>query len=182
MLEHALQVAYQSEQQSESEESVLACLLHDVGNSPQARSRHLKTTGLEAALMVAEDDGSIGYENHSTIGAAFVRTMGFSDVVANAVGMHVAAKRALVTLDEEYFSRLSKASVETLKQQGGPMSSDEVSDFLAIGPAAELAMRLRKYDELGKEPDLVVEGGLSRFRGLIYDHLRAMSQAVIDPS
>ena len=99
-----------------------------------------------------------------------------------AVGMHVAAKRALVTLDEEYFSRLSKASVETLKQQGGPMSSDEVSDFLAIGPAAELAMRLRKYDELGKEPDLVVEGGLSRFRGLIYDHLRAMSQAVIDPS
>ena len=81
----------------ESDEAVLACLLHDVGNSPQARALEFSATGVEPVLMVSASDGSIGYTNHSAVGARFCRAMGFAEAVCGAVELHVPAKRALVT-------------------------------------------------------------------------------------
>ena len=49
--------------------------------------------------------------------------------VTEPVRMHVAAKRYLCATNPSYFGKLSPASVETLKLQGGPMKADEVAAF-----------------------------------------------------
>ena len=165
-----------NESEVESAEAVLACLLHDVGNSPQARALELATRGVAPRLMVAEDDGSVGYEDHAAVGARFCRQEGFAEAVCGAVELHVPAKRAIVTLDPAYRAQLSAASVETLRQQGGDMAPSELEAFLATKGAKE-AMRLRRYDDMGKDPRRLVPGGLHGFRRLIYKHLRERSSA-----
>ena len=64
-------------------------------------------TGVDAALMQGSD-GSIGYANHSAIGAHYAARLGFPRAVSGAVGLHVAAKRALVSHEPAYMGLLSK--------------------------------------------------------------------------
>lgn len=149
MLEHALQAAAAAAAAGEPPAVVAACLLHDVGNTPKARANWVAAGNAEAKLLRSESDGSIGYEHHSKIGAAYVRSLGFPGEIAGAVGLHVPAKRALVARDPAYFAKLSQASVETLKHQGGPMDASELAAFDAT-PGAAVALRLRVYDDLGK--------------------------------
>lgn len=78
-------------------------------------------------------------------------------------------------MDPGYMAVLSQASVDTLAQQGGPMSPEEVKAFNAT-PGAEVALRLRRYDDQGKVPDQKVPG-LDHYRDMIYNHLRAESAA-----
>jgi len=148
MLEHALQVAHEASLAGETQDAVVSALLHDIGNSPQARALWREATGAEAALMQGSD-GSIGYANHSAIGGHYATALGLRRDIGTAIALHVPAKRALVAHDPAYFEQLSQASVETLAQQGGPMSDTELSEFMS-DPAAKVAMRLRTYDDLGK--------------------------------
>jgi predicted HD phosphohydrolase len=67
--------------------------------------------------------------------------------------MHVAAKRYLCAVDPSYLAELSPASVHSLELQGGPYTPDEVAAFDASPYAAE-AVRLRRYDDVGKVPGL----------------------------
>jgi len=78
----------------------------------------------------------------------------------------VAAKRYRVAVDPAYFQRLSKASLQSLALQGGPMSKAEIEAFLAE-PAAQAALRLRGYDEAGKAQDAEVASFET-----YHDHLR----------
>ncbi len=78
-----------------------------------------------------------------------------SPQLAQAVGLHVAAKRYRVAVDPAYASRLSYASQQSLVLQGGPMRPDELKVFLA-DPYAVAAQRLRDYDEAGKDLDAEV--------------------------
>ena len=54
------------------------------------------------------------------------------------------------------------------------MAPSELEAFLATKGAKE-AMRLRRYDDMGKDPRWLVPGGLDGFRRLIYEHLRERS-------
>ena len=166
MLAHALQVADVAASRGEAGDAVLACLLHDVGNAPQARDLWAETRP-PARLLVSDADGSIGYEHHSAMGAAFARAAGLPEAVASAVGLHVEAKRALVASDPGYFAKLSEASVQTLKRQGGPMNASELAAFEAA-PGADVALRLRVYDDLGKDPGRDVPG-LGAYEDGIYE-------------
>lgn len=167
MLAHALQVADVAATRNESSDAVLACLLHDVGNSPQARRLWASAGHPEAEMLVSDSDGSIGYEHHSQIGALFAATMGLPARVANAVGLHVQAKRALVGRDPSYMDELSEASIQTLKHQGGPMNSTELEAFDARD-GSDVALRLRRYDDLGKEAGRTVPG-LGDYERSIYE-------------
>ena len=100
---------------------------------------------------------------------AYASALGFSDEVAGAVRLHVSAKRALVGMDPGYMAQLSQASIDTLAQQGGPMSAEELADFHAM-PCAQLALRLRRYDDEGKAPGSVIPR-LESYRQLLYEHL-----------
>lgn len=61
----------------------------------------------------------------------------------------MAAKRYLCAVNDNYFSRLSAASVQSLNVQGGPMNADEVEAFRKH-EYYEDALRLRVWDDEGK--------------------------------
>jgi gamma-butyrobetaine dioxygenase len=170
MLEHAMQGAVLAEQNGESPEAILACLFHDVGNSPQAREAWVCAGHAEPELIISSADSSIGYRDHDRIGAHYLETLGFSAEVSGSVGLHVQAKRALVKADPSYMQCLSQASIETLADQGGPMSDAELAEFLSL-PGSSLALKLRRYDDDGKAPDMRVPA-LEEYRERIVEHLR----------
>lgn len=135
--QHALQCAALAESKNASPELIAASLLHDIG--------HLLEPEFEAALQRGED------MVHETLGEAFLEQW-FGEAVTQPVKLHVAAKRYLCATNENYFSKLSPASVHTLKLQGGPMSEDEVREFESNQYYKE-AIRLRVWDDLAKDPD-----------------------------
>ena len=69
--------------------------------------------------------------------------------VAEAVRLHVPAKRYLCATDRGYFGMLSPASVHTLALQGGPMQADEIARF-EREPYHRDAIRVRRWDDQGK--------------------------------
>jgi phosphonate degradation associated HDIG domain protein len=136
-LEHAVQCAWFAEQAGADEELILASLLHDVG--------HL--LDVPGALS----DARVGVINHDEIGAAWLLERGFSPRLAALVGGHVDAKRYLTATNESYMERLSPASQETLRLQGGPMEAEEAAAFGA-DPELRDKLRLRSWDEMAKDP------------------------------
>ena len=91
------------------------------------------------------------------------------------VRLHVAAKRCLAATAPGYVDRLSAASLQSLALQGGPMSPAEVEEFMAL-PAAEAALRLRRYDELGKAQGVEV-AGFEAYRQLLCDLINRRAEA-----
>ena len=87
----------------------------------------------------------------------------FGPEVTLPVKLHVPAKRYLCAVDAAYFSGLSAASVTSLKVQGGPFSEEEAAHFIAQPHAAD-AVRLRRWDDLGKTPNKSTPG-LDHFLG-----------------
>jgi predicted HD phosphohydrolase len=107
----------------------------------------------DPALAIAGLVHDIGHkitspETHAEDGAALLADL-LGDRIAAIVGLHVAAKRYLVTTDPTYRAILSPGSIVTLKLQGGDMSADEIAAFEA-SPWAQDAVRLRRADEAAK--------------------------------
>jgi phosphonate degradation associated HDIG domain protein len=150
MLEHSLQAAHFARISHAPESLVLAALLHDVG--------HL-VEDVPADIADWHEDA-----HHEEKGAAWLARY-FGPEVLNPVRLHVAAKRYLCATDPSYVSRLSPASVATLKLQGGPMSPGEVADFERV-PHYKDALRVRRCDEAGKVAGLVT-AALEDYRTLI---------------
>lgn len=126
---------------------IVAALLHDIG--------HL--IGMENGDMEMKDaaifnGASLGIVGHEGIGRAFLKSCGMPYLVYDLVGSHVQTKRYLCTANKKYYDRLSYASKETMKMQGGLMTPSEIMDFkLSVMP--ELKVYLREYDDLGKQVD-----------------------------
>lgn len=134
MSEHMLQGAQLAEQAGAGDEAIAAILLHDIG--------HYTNEFPEDALEK-------GVNNfHDEAGARVLKKF-FPKSVTDCVRQHVAAKRYLCAVDPEYFSRLSDASIHTLKLQGGAMTSDEVEQFESH-PFLERIVQVRKWDDEGK--------------------------------
>lgn len=139
MATHMLQTAAFAEADGAEAELVVAALLHDVG--------HFTGTISGRELMAGTDN------EHSDQGAAWLSTA-FPPEVTEPIRLHVPAKRYLCTVDPAYFSRLSPASVHTLELQGGRMSDAEVEAYEAE-PFAQAGVQVRRYDDAGKDPDMV---------------------------
>ncbi|MEM8769970.1 MAG: HD domain-containing protein, partial [Pseudomonadota bacterium] len=107
-LEHAAQTADCAVEEGLSDEIVTAAFLHDVGH-------------LCATLGAGEIKrmGTWGAAGHESLGAEYLRALGFGERVAQLVEGHVAAKRYLTFKQPEYHQRLSEASKATLRYQGG---------------------------------------------------------------
>ena len=135
-LQHALQTAWHAETEGCTPATVLASLLHDVGHMIHD---------------LGEDPASRGVDDvHEELGAKWLADRFGPDVV-EPVRLHVSAKRYLCATESDYFSKLAPDSVRSLNLQGGVMSADEVAGFRKL-PYWEEAVRLRRYDELAKDP------------------------------
>jgi phosphonate degradation associated HDIG domain protein len=150
MLEHSLQTAHFAHLSHAPDSLVLAGLLHDVG--------HL-IEDVPADLADWHEDA-----HHEEKGAAWLARH-FGPEICNPVRLHVHAKRYLCATDASYFSKLSPASVVTLKLQGGPMNAAEVAEFERV-PHYKDALRVRRCDEAGKVAGLTT-AGLEDYRTLI---------------
>ncbi|PCI88391.1 MAG: hypothetical protein COB24_02520 [Hyphomicrobiales bacterium] len=136
--QHALQCATLAEAAKSSDKLITACLLHDIG--------HLLDDDFER--LAAEKD-----LYHEDLGEAFLSEW-FDDEVCQPVKLHVAAKRYFCATNDKYLGKLSAASVQSLKLQGGIMSDEEVKKFRSH-PYYQDALRLRVWDDLAKDPDLI---------------------------
>jgi len=143
-LQHALQCAYLAEQAGESDELVVACLLHDVG--------HLVAPHADGASEPDPGKDDV----HQYLAIPFLRGV-FPDSVLEPVRMHVDAKRYLCHAEPAYWETLSPASRLSLELQGGIFDVQQAAAFIAQ-PFAPEAVRLRRYDDQAKTPDLDVPG------------------------
>ncbi|HQR90823.1 MAG: metal-dependent phosphohydrolase [Caulobacter sp. 12-67-6] len=153
-LEHALQTAHHARVDDAPPALIVAALLHDIGHLMQKTGENAADLGIDT--------------RHEHIGGGYL-ARAFGPDVTEPIRLHVAAKRYRVAVDPAYFERLSAASLQSLALQGGPMSPDEITAFLAE-PAAQDALRLRGYDEAGKAPDADV-AGLDAYHDLLRDQI-----------
>ncbi len=137
-LQHALQAATLAENEGADETLILAALFHDIGHICDPHAPHM---------------GDFGVRQHEHVGAEFLNRMGLLPEIAELVANHVNAKRYLTSRHPDYAAKLSPASVETLKQQGGPMSPEECEAFEAL-PRFRDILKLRAWDEAAKRPEM----------------------------
>ena len=138
-LEHGLQCAALARRHGDDEATIAAALLHDVG--------HLLIGDLFPIEQSLEKDWK-----HEDVGARYLARW-FGPEVTEPVRMHVAAKRYLVATDPGYFATLTASSVRSLEVQGGPMSPEECARFEAQ-PGWQAAVKVRRYDDWGKDPEI----------------------------
>ena len=132
-LDHALQTAaLLVRARPGDQELAVAGLLHDLGH-----------------LLPGSTD-----ETHAEL-AAWAVAPALGERVARAVGLHVEAKRYLVTVEAGYGGLLGADSVASLARQGGAMSPAEAEAFLAT-PGAPDAVALRRADDAAKEEHVPV--------------------------
>lgn len=76
--------------------------------------------------------------------------------MARLVASHVAAKRYITFTIDGYYEKLSEASKKTLEYQGGPMNAEEAAAFDS-DPLKDLYLKIRYWDDMGKETDLPLD-------------------------
>ncbi|HVY70906.1 MAG TPA: HD domain-containing protein [Verrucomicrobiae bacterium] len=154
-LEHALQCATFAQRANEAPVVVAACLLHDYGHLCHDLGETVADEGVDA--------------RHENFGASQLRHL-FVDEVVEAGRLHVAAKRYLCWKEPGYYEGLSGASRKSLHLQGGRMSDAEAREF-EREPHYEIAVRARRYDDMGKVPGMETPG-LDSFVPLLKNFIR----------
>lgn len=154
--EHMVQSACIAQNLGYSDEMVIAALLHDIGH-------------VSVALTTENDMDGFGVKDHDKVGGALLRDYGFSELVVSGVENHVVAKRYLCTTDKDYYNQLSKASIETLKFQGGPMSPEACEAF-ENHPYFMENIQIRKIDEMAKDPHMKIVT-VESFKEMLINHL-----------
>ncbi|GAB3233612.1 HD domain-containing protein [Algoriphagus aestuariicola] len=135
-IEHMCQSAQLAEKEGFDEEVILAAFFHDIGH-------------LFSHLQDADSMGGFGAMRHEQLGGQYLRELGFPEKVAKLVENHVQAKRYLTFRHPEYYQKLSEASRQTLRFQGGPMNPEEATEFEA-DPLFEASLKMRTWDEEAK--------------------------------
>lgn len=158
LLDHALRTATLAHDANADDETVIACLLHNVG--------HLIHAELSPRQGMEQRD------RHHIFGAAFV-SLWFGPGVTEPIRLHVAAKRYLCAVEPGYSRRLSPRAKRSLVAQGGPLERDEVAVFLSSHHAAR-AVELRRHADLAHRcaPDLRT---LRFFRSIAERRLASMN-------
>lgn len=155
MSEHMLQSAYFAEQAGAKPTLIASALLHDIGHLIHDMGEDIADKGIDAI--------------HEEVGAEYLEKY-FVPAVSEPARLHVAAKRYLCAVDPQYFAELSAASVQSLALQGGPFSAEEVQIF-EQSPFFEDAIQLRRFDEMGKVPQMTTPD-LEHYRPFLEAGLR----------
>ena len=137
--QHALQTAHAAEKDGASNTLIASAILHDYGHLVHDLPQELVARGID--------------DKHEELVAALLEPY-FVPAVTEPARLHVPAKRYLCAVEPSYFNKLSPVSVRSLELQGGPLTQTEVKAFEALPHFAD-AVRLRRYDEMGKDPQAI---------------------------
>ena len=140
-LQHAIQTALLAKRDQAEVPLVVAALLHDIGHL-------LGTKSLPTSDTQNYDD------KHENKAYGWLLEH-FGSRVADPVRLHVAAKRYLCTIDPSYGHQLSPTSRKSFYDQGGVMDESERTAFESE-PHFKEALRLRKWDDEAKDPNLAI--------------------------
>jgi phosphonate degradation associated HDIG domain protein len=140
ILEHSLQAAWFAREAGAEPHLVIAALLHDVGHLLHGLPEDLAEHGLDG--------------KHEVIGEEWLRSR-FGPEVSEPVRLHVDAKRYLCSIEPTYSAELSPSSLQSLRLQGGPFSTDEARDF-EQNPYFQNAVALRRWDDSAKLTEVIV--------------------------
>ncbi len=163
-LDHALQCAQLAEEAGESEATVVAALLHDLGHLLASRGA-VRGAVHESGSPPERDD------MHQFIALPFLRPL-LPEAVLAPIRLHVDAKRYLCQAEPGYWDTLSPASKHSLELQGGVLDASGAARFIAQ-PYAHEAARLRRYDDRAKIAGLAtlaLEHFLPLLRGIAESH------------
>ena len=155
MAEHMLQGATIAEQSGQSDMIIVSALLHDIGHFTS-----------EFGTFSMDDTAD---RLHEEAGARVLERF-FPSMVTDCVRYHVAAKRYLCATKPEYYKRLSAASVHSLNLQGGPMNSEEITEF-ERNPNLKEIIQVRYLDDAGKRADMTTPS---------FAHFAPMVQQIVD--
>jgi gamma-butyrobetaine dioxygenase len=133
---------------------VVAALLHDIAY----------VLGADETNETNEIDDSTIEVDHAEVGAAWLERW-FPRSVVEPVRLHVEAKRYLALTALGYGASLSDESTRTLALQGGVMTAEDAERF-EHHPHFDSAVRLRRWDERGKDPE-ITPPPIAHFRHLI---------------
>jgi phosphonate degradation associated HDIG domain protein len=151
---HALQTALFARKSGEPAAVVAACLLHDYGHLIHNLGEDVANQGIDA--------------RHEELGAEALKDQ-FVPEVVEPIRLHVAAKRYLCR-QASYCEALSESSRLSLELQGGPLTAAD-ADAFARHPHFQAALKLRRYDDMGKVPGLLTPP-LEDFRSLLEGFVR----------
>lgn len=154
--QHALQCATFAERAGEPASVVAACLLHDFGHLLHDLGEDIADRGVDA--------------RHERIGANRLQAW-FPAEVVEPVRLHAASKRYLCWKEGGYLEGLSDASLKSLILQGGAMGAEEAADF-EKGPYFDHSIRVRRYDDQGKVPDMETPD---------FEHFRPLLESLVRP-
>jgi phosphonate degradation associated HDIG domain protein len=155
-IEHMCQAAQLAMEEGADDETILAAFFHDVGH-------------LCEHIMPVEKMDNVGIVDHESIGQNYLLQLGFSPKIGKLVAGHVQAKRYLTWKHPEYLQKLSPASLETLKHQGGVMTNDEAIAF-ENDPLFIQHIQMRKWDDQAKQVGLPLTD-LEFFKHMALRHL-----------
>lgn len=148
-LEHCKQAAYFSQLDGQDEQTIIAALLHDIGQFlplEELRDAH-------PSDMMDKELANVGRQGHDILGQKWLEAHGWPKKVCDLVGAHVLAKRYLTATRPGYLDSLSNASKASLRMQGGPFNADELRAF-EENPFHSQMVALRLYDDKAKEVGL----------------------------
>ncbi len=156
-LEHMCQCAELAEKEGYDEEVILAAFFHDIGHFCEH-------------IMPVQHMNGYGVVDHEKLGADFLRSKGFSPMIASLVENHVQAKRYLTYHFQEYYDQLSEASKQTLEFQGGRMTLEEAMAFESDA-LFDLHIKLRRWDEKAKLENKALPS-LDKYADMMLHHLQ----------
>ncbi|MEO0332027.1 MAG: HD domain-containing protein [Bacteroidota bacterium] len=159
-LEHMVQSAQLAEQEGYDDEIILAAFFHNIGHFLEHEP--------------SERMGELGGQQHDKLGGNYLRQNGFSERMAQLVESHVEAKRYLTFRHPDYYETLSNASKQTLKYQGGPMTTQEAQAF-EQDELFDLKIKMRYWDDEAKVPNQPIED-LSYYRKICLHYLNQMQR------
>lgn len=135
LVEHMLQSGSLAIEDGAEPEMIVAALLHDIGHLLIPDAEQMQELEIDA--------------HHDEIGFEWI-SQRFPTEVAMPVKLHVDAKRYLVTTNPEYETKLSTASILTMRLQGGVMSDEELDEFES-NEFYEDGIQIRLWDDESKD-------------------------------
>lgn len=163
-IEHAIQTAKYQEDHNYSQSDIISAFLHDIGHLVVLDKTQENCDTTDTSIWMTNGEGQVlGAQNHSQIGADFLKSLGFSDQITIPVANHCRSKRYLLTTQPKYQEKVSQASLETFIHQGGMMSQEEIEEF-EKSPYFEESVRLRIADDNGKNTNMMTKEEVEEYK------------------
>lgn len=148
ILEHSIQSSIIAEKYKLNNNLIISSFLHDIGQlvGMEQYSVYMKNFKDYDRENYREHDGeydreydrdrkeyelkNYGIRYHEKIGEQYLEELGFPKSITEPIGLHVMAKRYLLSINKNYYNVLSNNSKISLQHQGITMTDEEIKYFL----------------------------------------------------